>query len=225
MSSIKRWIVLCLLFIIVPTSSYALTNWHKKNIARTIVTVVSYNTGDRFRGYGMGAVVGPSTILTAYHVVTDMKKVEGHIFVVDYYNKKYEVSGVILDGPHDLALISLKSQITRSEKLFLASKNVRKKGSLIVPCVDDNNVFSFKSGTLLFKGTTLMIAQDHRGYIFSRVMFFKPAVLHGTSGSPLLDLDGNIVGVITASSKYVGMAQPMPYVRRLLKKAGLYGRP
>lgn len=164
---------------------------------------------DMKKGVGSGFIIDPDGfILTNNHVVDESKKVE----VVLAGGKKYTAKIVGRDAQLDIALIKISAGKKLTE-LTLGDSNKAKTGQWVVamgnPFGLENNV---TVGVISGKGRELPEAP------FVDFIQTDAAIYPGNSGGPLVDLDGNVIGINTAvvPGAQVGFSIPINRVKRIL---------
>jgi len=164
---------------------------------------------DMKKSVGSGFVIDPDGfILTNNHVVDESKKVE----VVLAGGKKYTAKVVGRDQQLDIALIKINAG-KRLTELTLGDSNKAKTGQWVVamgnPFGLENNV---TVGVISGKGRELPEAP------FVDFIQTDAAIYPGNSGGPLVDLDGNVIGINTAvvPGTQVGFSIPINRVKRIL---------
>ena len=136
------------------------------------------------------------TVLTNFHVVDNCQQV-----IIHYGGQAYAASQLIANRDHDLALIRIPVTAPSPSPGFISSpaalgQNVSVYGygyqDLEHP---DSEHPSFATGTL--------------SYIGDDVFFHFTAPIHpGSSGSPVIGEDGNVIGIVSSS------ANPMYYAEQ-----------
>lgn len=164
---------------------------------------------DMKKGVGSGFVIDPDgSILTNNHVIDESKKVE----VVLAGGKKYPAKVVGRDAQLDVALIKISAG-KKLAALTLGDSSKARTGQWVVamgnPFGLENNV---TVGVISGKGRELPEAP------FVDFIQTDAAIYPGNSGGPLVDLDGNVIGINTAvvPGTQVGFSIPISRVKRIL---------
>ena len=154
---------------------------HGKNVA----TIAAYDADGRLQKIGTGFIVDPGLIITSAHVVRDAHYISSTFSdAVDG-----EIRGVEdADREFDLAVLTTTSTI-RSEGLVVA-KEPPKIGSEIVvigsPMGLKNNIT-----------TAVVSALQSAGDV--ELFEISAPLSAGSSGSPVLNVDGEVVGIVSST--------------------------
>jgi tetratricopeptide (TPR) repeat protein len=158
-----------------------------RQVKPSVVTVLTYNSkGDPLIS-GSGFFVHPGQVVTNLHVIQNAQRVEIH--TLEGKGRTYPVTGALaVDEEGDLALLSVDLPPNRSpilrlsptlpeegEKVFLIGNPLRLEGS-----VSDGIVSALRE------------VPD-----VGKIIQITAPVSHGNSGSPLLNLRGQVVGIVT----------------------------
>ncbi|HEV3470384.1 MAG TPA: tetratricopeptide repeat-containing serine protease family protein [Pyrinomonadaceae bacterium] len=158
-----------------------------RRVKPAVVSVITYNASGEVALTGSGFFVRPGQVLTNLHVVEGAARAEVRTF--EGKGKTYLVSGVsALDEEGDLALLSVEMPAERAsvadvapgvpeegERVFVIGNPLRLEGS-----VSDGIVSAVREVPSL-------------GHI---VQITAP-ISHGNSGSPVFNMRGQVVGVVT----------------------------
>ena len=158
-----------------------------RQVKPSVVSVATYDAKGESLISGSGFFVGPGQVMTNLHVVrgaqrADIKTLEGK-------GRSYPVIGVIgVDEEADLALLSVNVPAERSrpvttttalpeegEKVFVIGNPLRLEGS-----VSDGIVSAIRDVPNLGK-----------------IIQVTVPISHGNSGSPLFNMKGQVVGIVT----------------------------
>ncbi len=169
------------------------------------VVVVKTNTGN-----GAGFVAfAPDLIITNYHVISGARSFQA-IFIEGKRTVSQNVTVAAVDVENDLALLKL-SQPSKATVLEFADSSAVRSGS---------EVFAIGSPGM---GSTILSQTVSNGIISNterilgkkRFLQTNTAINPGNSGGPLFDLDGKVVGVVTAKAtrqENIGFAVPASLV-------------
>lgn len=169
------------------------------------VVVVKTNTGN-----GAGFVAfAPDLIVTNYHVVSGARTFQA-IFMEGKRTVSQNVTVVAVDSDNDLALLKL-SNPSKAKVLEFADSSAVRSGS---------EVFAIGSpgmgGTILSQTVSNGIISNTERILGKRKFFqTNTAINPGNSGGPLFDLEGKVVGVVTAKAtrqENIGFAVPASLV-------------
>jgi S1-C subfamily serine protease len=145
-------------------------------------------------GVGSGVViVDTGVILTNLHVVSGSEKV-----VVEFFNGHESDAAVIGTKPeHDLAVLQAKSLPDDLFPATLRSTSDLQPGDQVVAVG-----FPFGIGPSVSAGVISGLGREFRSHDDKRVLTnliqFDAAANPGNSGGPLITMDGEVVGIVTA---------------------------
>ncbi|OEF98834.1 hypothetical protein BHF71_10775 [Vulcanibacillus modesticaldus] len=152
---------------------------------KSVVIVEVFNEGEE-QGFGTGFFVGDGLVMTAFHVIEDYEEIR----VEDYFGNVYEVEGIYkYDITRDLVVLKLdKQQSVKSLKLGEMSSSV----------VGEKVVAIGHSNGLSWSVTEGIISSFREDKLMNSLSIQTDAVVsHGSSGGPLLNSNGKVIGVIT----------------------------
>ena len=168
------------------------------------------------RGSGSGFVIDDQGhIVTNYHVVEDADEVEA-VFS-DGTTLSAEVVGA--DPTSDLAVIKVDPNEVELQPLVLGDSDQVRVGEIAVAIGNPFGLAgTMTSGIISAKGRTL---PTNGRFSIPDVLQTDTAINPGNSGGPLLNIDGEVIGVTTAilgdsSFAGVGFAVPVNLVRRVV---------
>jgi len=180
------------------------------------VVVVKTNAGS-----GAGFIAfAPELIVTNYHVVSGTRSVQV-VFIDGKRTSTQNVTVVAVDADNDLALLQL-SQPTKAKVLEFADDSILRAGS---------EVFAIGSPGM---GNTILTQSVSNGIISNterilgkqKFLQTNAAINPGNSGGPLFDLEGKVVGVVSAKAtrqENIGFAVPASLVQAFHReRAGKY---
>src|SRR5262249_53852660 len=150
--------------------------------------------GEVLRGVGTGVVVkDDGTILTNLHVVRGNKRLS----VTFYDGSESDADVVGLFPENDLALIKPKVIPDDLPAATIGSSGRLQPGDEVVAVG-----FPFGIGPSVSAGVISGLNREFRspegGNILSRLIQFDAAANSGNSGGPLVTMDGEVVGIVTA---------------------------
>lgn len=173
-------------------------------------TVLLVVEGQYSESLGSGFFVRDSQVVTNFHVVDGA--VEGYAKLVGQ-EARYPIKGVTATDPsHDLAV--LKVDIPDAETMTLADKGTVQVGEPVYAVGNPKGL----EGTFS-EGIVSSIRQVDRG----RLLQITAPISSGSSGGPVLNADGAVVGVSVGAMKEgqnLNFAIPSPYVDTLVQNAG-----
>jgi serine protease Do len=170
---------------------------------------------------GSGFVISSDgLVITNHHVIEGATSVEVHL---DGREFVAEVKG--FDRATDLALLQIKTDEPLAY-LALGDSDSLRVGDWVMaigsPFRLDNTV---TVGVVSAKGRQINISQQTSS--FENFIQTDAAINFGNSGGPLIDLDGNVIGINTAinwGSENIGFAVPVSVLRSILPQLRDEGR-
>jgi Trypsin-like peptidase domain/TPR repeat/Tetratricopeptide repeat len=158
-----------------------------RRVKPSVVSVITYNARGEVQVTGSGFFVRPDRVVTNLHVVEGATRVEIRTF--DGKGKTYAVAGLSgVDEEGDLALLSVPAAAERArsletnapvpeegEHVFVIGNPLRLEGS-----VSDGIVSAIREVPSL-----------------GRIIQITAPISHGNSGSPVFNMRGQVVGVVT----------------------------
>jgi len=158
-----------------------------RRVKPSVVSVITYNAKGEVHVTGSGFFVRPDRVVTNLHVVEGAHRVEIRTF--DGKGKTYAVAGLLdADEEGDLALLSVPASAERArsletsaaapeegEHVFVIGNPLRLEGS-----VSDGIVSAVREVPSL-----------------GRIIQITAPISHGNSGSPVFNMKGQVVGVVT----------------------------
>src|SRR5947207_91318 len=170
---------------------------------------------------GSGFIISPDGyILTNNHVVENASKVEVHFGADENGTGGHTVSAKIVgrDPATDIALLKIDSSQPLPNVPLGDSERIRKGDWAIAV----GNPFQFENtltvGVISAKGRALGLSEQTRS--FENFIQTDAAINFGNSGGPLLNINGEVVGINTAirggGAQGIGFATPINTAKRLL---------
>jgi hypothetical protein len=183
------WLALLVLFVCAPSQAAAEESLPEliRRVKPAVVSVITYNEKGEVAVTGSGFFVRPGQVLTNFHVVEAAARVEVRTF--EGKGKTYPVAGVIdVDEEGDLALLGVEIPAERSrvsetttvmpeegERIFVIGNPLRLEGS-----VSDGIISAVREVPSLGK-----------------IIQITAPISHGNSGSPVFNMKGQVIGVVT----------------------------
>ena len=170
---------------------------------------------ERHIGMGTGIVVDArGYILTNYHVVADIREIQ----VVTCDNQWYEAKIVARDPDTDLAILKVEPQqpmtvipIGRSDDLM--------QGERVIAL---GNAYGYEhTATFGYISATRRPVQINGAQFYEDLIQTDASINPGNSGGPLLNIDGELVGVNVAvreNAQGIGFAIPVDRAMRVASK-------
>lgn len=158
-----------------------------RRVKSSVVSVLTYDAKGEPLISGTGFFIRPGEVVTNMHVIKGAQRVEIH--TLDGKGRTYPVAGALaIDDEADLALLSVNLPEERSrplplatslpeegEQIFLIGNPLRMEGS-----VSDGIVSAVREVPDL-----------------GRIIQITAPVSHGNSGSPLFNMYGQVIGIVT----------------------------
>jgi S1-C subfamily serine protease len=170
------------------------------------VVVVKTNTGT-----GAGFVAfAPDLIITNYHVISGARSFQV-VFFEGKRTSTHHVTVAAVDADHDLALLKLGSP-AKAKVLEFADSSAVRSGSEVFAIGNPG-----MGGTILSQTVSNgIISNTERILGKQRFLQTNTAINPGNSGGPLFDLEGRVLGVVTAKAtrqENIGFAVPASVVQ------------
>ena len=203
-------IVLVVFIILLSFISYNSINKNRiKSMYNSLVRIESYDKDVITSGFGFTYKISKNKayIITNYHVIENYF----NIYVYDVNNKKTKAKIVNYDINNDIAILSIDNVLNLKEVVIRNSDNL-KKGNSVYILGDPLNTKKFKS---IKKGIIVDGIDDIRDIYDFNPLTIESSVEYGSSGSPVLDKNGKIVGMVflmKKNSKNICLAIPINYI-------------
>lgn len=195
-----------------PVSAQDLKQLAQAGRQAVVVLQVTGGSG-REIGQGTGFFVGDGVIATNHHVIARAAQLKA----VLENGREVPVDGVLAwDEDHDLALVSVALSPAQGGyvSLPLATQPVEPGDDVVV--VGNPLGLSHTLST----GVVAAVRQaEERSLFTGEVIQITAAISAGSSGSPVMNLDGEVVGVVTSTfvhGQNLNFAVPVEHLRRLL---------
>ncbi|MEM0085291.1 MAG: trypsin-like peptidase domain-containing protein [Candidatus Methanomethylicia archaeon] len=198
-------------------------------VSKGVVTITTVKLGfESFfgtvpvRGIGSGFLISEDIIVTNAHVVADARAVD--VIFHDGYRTEGRV--LIADSYRDIALVRVSDIPSGVKPLQMGDSNNLKVGEIVLAIGSPLGL----PGPTVTMGVVSAIGRNIVGQdvALEDLIQTDAAINPGNSGGPLVNIDGYIVGVVTAIIPYaqgVGFAIPINTVKRVLEMIEIYGRP
>jgi Flp pilus assembly protein TadD len=158
-----------------------------RRVKPAVVAVITYDAKDEMQMTGSGFFIRPGQVLTNLHVVDGARRAE--IRTLDGKGKIYAVSGIVsLDDEGDLAVLSVNLPADRARALEIAS-GLPEEGEQV-----------FVIGNpLRLEGSVSdgIVSAVREVPNLGEIVQITAPISHGNSGSPLFNMKGQVIGVIT----------------------------
>lgn len=213
------------------TAEEALNTAVYEAVNRSVVNITSKSVRSglllevQAEGAGSGAILDTEGhILTNYHVVKDARQVE----VALYNGKTYDATRIGADPLNDLAVIKLDAPADELFPVTLGDSRPLMVGMKVYAL---GNPFGLErtltTGIISSLNRSLQI---HGNWTIKSIIQIDAAINPGSSGGPLLDAHGRLIGINTAiattsgQSAGVGFAIPVSIVSRVVPQLLTHGR-
>jgi S1-C subfamily serine protease len=158
-----------------------------KRVKPAVVAITTYDANGESLMTGSGFFIKPGQVVTNLHVVRGAVRVE--IKTLDGKGKMFPVNGVLaVDEEGDLALLSVDMPLERSRSSELASE-LPEEGE---PIFVIGNPLKLEGS--VSDGIVSAVREVPNAY---RIIQITAPISHGNSGSPVFNLKGQILGVVT----------------------------
>ncbi|MBD3676757.1 MAG: trypsin-like peptidase domain-containing protein [Planctomycetaceae bacterium] len=197
----------------VRNSKTAVVNIHSEKTSYSSDTVFQSSKGRKVNGMGTGVVIDErGYIVTNHHVVDGVDLLR--VTLVD--GSTYEASVVSYDRKHDLAIIKIKP----SEPLTVMSIGTSSDLMLGETVFAVGNAFGYEH--TVTSGIVSSLSRDvevNDTQSYYNLIQTDASINPGNSGGPLLNLDGEVVGInvaIRAGAQRIGFAIPIDQAREVI---------
>src|SRR5688572_15142210 len=158
-----------------------------KRVKPAVVAIATYDSSGEALMTGSGFFLRPGQVVTNLHVVRGAARAE--IKTLDGKGKVYPVTGALaVDEEGDLALLNVEMPLERARTSELASE-LPDEGETIF--VIGNPL---KLEGLVTDGIVSAVREVPNSY---RIIQITAPISHGNSGSPVFNMKGQVLGVVT----------------------------
>lgn len=158
-----------------------------RRVKPSVVSVLTYDAKGEPLISGSGFFIRPGEVVTNVHVIRGAHRVEIH--TLDGKGRTFPVTGALaVDEEADLALLSVNLPVERSRPLPLASG---------LP--DEGEQVFLIGNPLRLEGSVSdgIVSAVREVPDVGRIIQITAPVSHGNSGSPLLNMRGQVIGIVT----------------------------
>jgi S1-C subfamily serine protease len=193
-----------------------------KELARrsrdSVVLLEVYEIGGRQIGAGTGFFIDDHRLVTNWHVVENAALVEAVLAT----EEKIDVAGLVArDEVNDLAILEVEGGPFPA--LALTDSASVEAGERVVVLGNPLGSFTGSLSEGIISAVRLDgLADRLPGASSAPLLQITAAISPGSSGSPVMDLDGKVIGVAVSQmvqGQNLNFAVPAPAVRRLLESA------
>jgi len=181
---------------------------------------------------GSGFIVSSDGfIVTNKHVVSDSRV---RYQVITSNEKVYEVERVVRDPLNDIAILKINPLLNPGEALVpvtLGDSSNLQVGQFVIAIGTALGEFrnTVTTGVISGLGRGIVAGDTFRGYVerLDNVIQTDAAINPGNSGGPLLNSDGQVIGINTAISRAgqnIGFALPVNVVKDVLANFNEHGQ-
>ncbi len=158
-----------------------------KRVKPAVVAIATYDANGEALMTGSGFFLRPGQVVTNLHVVRGATRAE--IKTLDGKGKVFQVNGTLgVDEEGDLALLSVEMPLERSRSTELASELPDEGESIFVI----GNPLKLEGS--VSDGIVSAVREVPNSY---RIIQITAPISHGNSGSPVFNLRGEVLGVVT----------------------------
>lgn len=158
-----------------------------KRVKPAVVAIATYDANGEALMTGSGFFLRPGQVVTNLHVVRGAVKAE--IKTLDGKGKVFPINGTLaLDEEGDLALLSVDMPVERSRSIELA-RELPDEGE---PIFVIGNPLKLEGS--VSDGIVSAVREVPNSY---RIIQITAPISHGNSGSPVFNLKGQVLGVVT----------------------------
>jgi S1-C subfamily serine protease len=186
-----RFFPLALVLLIVP-AAYAVQDKENlpalvKRVKPSVVAIATYDANGEPLMTGSGFFLRPGQVVTNLHVVRGAVKAE--IKTLDGKGKVFPINGTLsVDEEGDLALLNVDMPLERSRTTQLA-RDLPDEGE---PIFVIGNPLKLEGS--VSDGIVSAVREVPNSY---RIIQITAPISHGNSGSPVFNLKGEVIGVVT----------------------------
>jgi len=195
-----------------------LTQIFQESESGIVSIAVTKSSVIRLGGVGSGFVYDTTgNIITNNHVVENAEK----IIVTFIDGRSYNAEIVGNDKYSDLAVIKINAKETTLFPLKIGNSDLLKVGESVTAIGNPYGLSGSMTSGIISQIGRLLPSQDN-GFLIPDVIQTDAAINPGNSGGPLLNMNGNVVGVTTAiysndgSFSGVGFAIPSNTISKII---------
>lgn len=158
-----------------------------RRVKPAVVSVITYDAKGNALMTGSGFFIRPGEVVTNLHVIEGARRVV--VRTLDGKGKTYEVEGVVaLDEEGDMALLGVNLPPDRARQLELSTTLPEEGESVFVIGNPLRLEGSVSSG---------IVSAVREVPNLGKIVQTTAPISHGNSGSPLFNMKGQVIGVIT----------------------------
>ncbi|HYE82282.1 MAG TPA: serine protease [Clostridia bacterium] len=183
----------------------------------SVVLIDTYGKDGTPLAQGSGFAVGKGLFVTNYHVLEGASTYT----ITDSKEKQYEIEGIVkYDADLDLAIIKSK-ELLNIKPLGTGSKNTMNKGDRIAAIGNPQGMQNSISEGIVSGFRSFEYGAGKK----AEVIQITADISQGSSGGPLFDMKGNVIGITTAMSEdgtqkfALAIDHVKPWIQELQAKA------
>lgn len=193
----------------------AIVNIHSERTARERDSIVEGTPGRKVNGMGTGIIIDErGFIVTNQHVIGGVDSLR----VTLYDGSTFTAEAISYDVKHDLAIIKIDASRSLPVIPLGTSSDLRLGESVIAV----GNAFGYEhtvTAGIISSLSRDVEVNEHQSY--KNLLQTDASINPGNSGGPLLNLDGEVVGInvaIRAGAQRIGFAIPIDDARKYIAK-------
>jgi len=203
-----KFSLVCLLFIALTSGALAEANLTElvNKIRPAIVTIQTYDQNKKLLGQGTGFFIDIKVLITNYHVLMGANQAE----IITHDGRKYPITQVVAENKK-MDLIKLLVDIPRSS---VSRVNLVKS----LPSIAENIVVIGSPFGLEQTVSEGIISGVRDVPKVGRLLQISAPISRGSSGSPVLNMKGEVVGIVTfflLEGQNLNFAIPAQYLLEL----------
>jgi S1-C subfamily serine protease len=158
-----------------------------RQVKPSVVALTTYDSSGEALMTGSGFFIGSGQVVTNLHVLRNASRAD--VKTLDGKGKTYPVTGALaVDDEGDLVLLGIDMPAERNRAVQFAS---------VLP--DEGERIFVVGNPLKLEGSVSdgIVSAVREVPIVGRIIQFTAPVSHGNSGSPIFNLRGHVIGVVT----------------------------
>ncbi|WP_437227639.1 trypsin-like peptidase domain-containing protein [Planctomicrobium sp. SH661] len=200
---------------IVERAERSSVNIHTEKRQKSMDVVFSAGKATKINGMGTGIILDErGYIVTNFHVVQDVERLR----VTTYNGGEYESRVLAYDSREDLAIIKIDPR----EKLEVANFGTSSDLMLGEDVIAIGNAYGYESsvtrGIISHRSRDVEVNEEQS---YTNLIQIDAAINPGNSGGPLLNADGEVIGInvaIRAGAQRIGFAIPIDSARKVIAR-------
>ena len=203
----KKIVLIIFLILIILGIAFLIRNDNIKEINNSLVYIESMNDEEIISGSGFVYKIknNKNYILTNYHVIHDNKE----IYVYNENQKKERADVIYIDKLNDIAIISIEDNLSLKSAKIGDSDKLRVNDTVYAIGTPEN----IKNFGTVTKGKILSLDALSDIFDFSSIEI-SIQTTYGNSGGPLINTNGEVVGMLFLKDEYndISYAIPINYI-------------